>query len=104
MVFTLHKLKLFLNLIFGCIGSLPLHADFLSLLRAGATLCCALRAGLLFVVVRGPLIAVASIAAEHRLSAHGLSAHGPQQLWHMGFSSCGSWALEHRLSSCGSRA
>ena len=36
---------------------------------------------LLFVVVRGLLIAVASLVAEHRLHAHGLS-------------SCGSWALE----------
>ena len=47
--------------------------------------------GLLFVAVRGLLIAVASLVAEHRLQVHGLS-------------SCGSWALEHRLSSCGTWA
>ena len=42
--------------------------------------------GLLFLAVRGLLIAVASLVAEH------------------GLSSCGSWALECRLSSCGTRA
>ena len=48
--------------------------------------------GLLFVVVHGLLIAVASLVSEHRLQARGLS-------------SCVSWALEcRRLSSCGSRA
>ena len=35
--------------------------------------------GLIFVVVRGLLIAVASLVAEHRLQVHGL-----QQLWHVG--------------------
>ena len=58
--------------------------------------------GLLFIVVLGLLIAVASPAAEHRLWAHGL-----QQLWLSrceDFSSCGSQALQHRLSSCGARA
>ena len=34
--------------------------------------------GLLFVVMRGLLIVVASLVAEHGL-------------WHMGFSSCGTW-------------
>ena len=54
-------------------------------------LCCCVQAfsscgewGLLFV-------AVASVVAEHGLQARGLS-------------SCGSRALEHRLSSCGARA
>ena len=55
--------------------------------------------GLLFVVVRRLLTAVASLVAEH-----GLQAHGLQQLQHTGFSSCGLRALEHRLSSCGTRA
>ena len=41
-----------------------------------------------FVAVRGLLIAVASLVAEHGLQ---------------GFSSCGSRALERRLSSCGTR-
>ena len=64
------------------------------------------------------------LVAEHGLQAHGLrqlqhsgsvvAAHRPQSvqasvvaawaLGHTGFSSCGSWALEHRLSSCGARA
>ena len=43
--------------IFGCVGPSLLHAGFLWLRRAG----------LLFVVVRGLLIAVASLVAEHRL-------------------------------------
>ena len=46
---------------------------------------------LLLVVVRGLLIAVASLIEEHRLQEHGLS-------------SCGSQALECRLSSCGTQA
>ena len=36
--------------------------------------------GLLFIAVRGPLIAVASLVAEH-----GLQACGLQQLWHVGY-------------------
>ena len=58
--------------------------------------------GLLFVVVHG-LIAVASFVVEH-----GLQVRRLLQLWHMGsvvvacgLSSCGSRALERRLSSCG---
>ena len=47
--------------------------------------------GLLFVAVRGLLIAVASLVAEHGLQVRGLSR-------------CGSHALERRLSSCGVRA
>ena len=47
--------------------------------------------GLLFLVVCGLLIAAASLVAEHGL-------------WHAGFSSCGSRALERRLSSCGAQA
>ena len=47
--------------------------------------------GLLFVAVRGLLIAVASL----------LWSTGSR---HAGFSSCGSQALERRLSSCGARA
>ena len=62
--------------------------------------------GLLFVVVRRLLIAVASLVAEHRLQAHGL-----QQLRHMGsvvvargLQSAGSVVVVHRLScstACG---
>ena len=47
--------------------------------------------GLLFVAVCGLLIAVASFVAEHRLQAPG-------------FRSCGAWAVERRLSSCGTQA
>ena len=47
--------------------------------------------GLLFVAVSRLLIAVASFVAERRLQARGLS-------------SCGSRALECRLSTCGARA
>ena len=46
-----------LILIFGCIRSLLMHAGFLSLRRAGGY----------SVMVRGLLIAVASLVAEHRL-------------------------------------
>ena len=80
----------FLNLfIFGCIGSLSLHAGFLQLCRAGANLCSGARASHCggFSCCRAwALSARASVVVEH------------------GLSSCGSWALEHRLSSCGSRA
>ena len=47
--------------------------------------------GLLFVVVHRPLIAVASLV-------------GSTGSRHLGFNSCGSWALEHGHSSCGARA
>ena len=74
---------------------------FIYLFLAALGLHCCVRAfsscgeqGLLFVVVRGLLIAVASLVAEHRLQARGL-----QQLQHTG-----SWAIECRLSSCGTRA
>ena len=61
-------------------------------------LCCCTRAfsscgeqGLLFIAVRGLLIVVASLVAEHGL-------------WCAGFSSCGSRALQRGLSSCGAWA
>ena len=43
------------------------------------------------VALPGLLTAVASLAVEHGLQARGLR-------------SCGSWAPEHRLSSCGPQA
>ena len=46
--------------------------------------------GLLFIVVHGLLIVVASPVAEHGLM-------------HVGFSSCGTRALERRFSSHGAR-
>ena len=66
-------LKIYL---FGCAGSLLLHAGFLYLQRAG----------LLCVVVCGLLIVVASLVAEPRLWAWA-SEVAVRRL-----SSCGSWA------------
>ena len=54
--------------------------------------------GLLFVAVCGPLIAVAS-----RCGAQALGRRASVVVAR-GLSSCGSQALEHRLSSCGARA
>ena len=74
---------------------------FIYLFLAVLGLCCFMRAfsscserGLLFLVVRGLLIAVASLVAEH-----GLQARGLQQLW-----LAGSVVVARGLSSCGSRA
>ena len=81
----LHVICFFINLfIFGCIESLLLHAGFLYLQRVGATLRCGARA----------------------------SHFGGFLLWSMGsrhvdFSSCGMWTsvvVARGLSSCGSRA
>ena len=55
--------------------------------------------GLLFVAACGLLIAVASPIAD-RAQALGARA---SVVVSRGLSSCGFWALEHRLSSCGSR-
>ena len=54
--------------------------------------------GLLFVVVHGLLVAVVSLVAEHKLWVQASVVVAG------GLSSCGSRALEHRLSSCGARA
>ena len=73
------------------------YFKFIYLFLATLGLCCCARAfsscgewRLLFVVVHGLLIAVASLV-EPRLQMRGLG-------------SCGSWALEHRLNSCGTWA
>ena len=66
----------FVSFILGCVGS-----------SLWAFSSCGKR-GLLLVAVRGLLIAVASLVAEHGS---------------LGFSSCGLQALECRLSSCGAR-
>ena len=50
-------------------------------------------------VVRGPLIAVASLCCGAWALGTWASVVVARRL-----SSCGSWALEHRLSSCGARA
>ena len=54
--------------------------------------------GLLFVAVHGLLLVVAS-----RCGAQALGAQASVVVAH-GLSSCGSWALECRLSSCGAQA
>ena len=80
------NLFFFFNLfIFVCVGSSLLHAGFSLVVASG---------GLLFAALRGPLMALASLAAGHGLQAGSRRA---------GFSSCGSRALERRLSSCGAR-
>ena len=88
---------------------------FIYLFLAALGLCCCAQAfsscgeqGLLFVVVHGLLIAVASLVA---VAEHGLQECGLQQLWHVGsvvvahgLQSAGSVVVVHRLScspSCG---
>ena len=43
-------------------------------------------------------VALVAMQASHR---SGFSCGGVQALGYAGFGSCGSWALEHRISSCG---
>ena len=52
--------------------------------------------GLLFIAVHKLLIEVASFVEEHGLKGTWTSVVAGH-----GLSSCGSWVLEHRLSSCG---
>ena len=54
--------------------------------------------GLSLVGVLGFLIAVAPLVVEQ-----GRQSCGPSEAVACGFSGCGSWALEHRLGSCGTR-
>ena len=75
--------------IFGCVGSSLLHMGFLQLWRAGATLHCSVRASHCggFSCCQAWALGVrASVVATR------------------GLSSCGSRALECRLSSCGTWA
>ena len=72
----------FLLLIYGCAGSLLFCVGFLSLGRVGATLRC-------------------GVQPSH---CGGFFCCRAQALGRTGFSSCGSLALEHRLSSCGTGA
>ena len=87
-IFAFFKNKLFIYLIFGCIVSFLQHAGFLLLQQAGATLRCGER-------------------ASHcggfpccRARALGTWASVVLARW---LSSCGSRALECRLSTCGMR-
>ena len=79
--------------------------SFIYLLAALGLHCCAWAFsscgewGLLFIAVLGLLTVVASLVAEHRA----LGARAAVVVA-SGLSSCGSWALEHRLSSCGAQA
>ena len=87
--FFFYKFFIYLNFNFGCVGSSLLCAGFLQLHRAGATLRCGAQ-------------------ASH---CGGFSCCGARAVgaWAslvvaLGLSRCGSRALEHRLSSCGTRA
>ena len=40
----------------------------------------------------------------HRLITEGVSVVAEHEFRVHGFSSCGPWALEHRLSNCGAQA
>ena len=78
---------------------------YLFLFLAALGLCCCARAfsscgerGLLFVAVRGLLIGWLLLLQSSALGAWALVVVA------LGLSSCGSWALEHKLSSCGTRA
>ena len=80
----------FLNLfIFGCVGSSLLCAGFLQLRRAGATLCCG--------------VWVSHCGGFSYCGAQALGAQASVVVAR-GLRSCGSQALERRLSSCGARA
>ena len=72
----------FLKIIFGWAGSWLLHGPFSS---------CG-KQGLLFIATHGLLI------------VGGLFLLWSKAPGHMGFPSCGTWALEHRPSSCGTWA
>ena len=67
---------------------------FVYLLLAVLDLCCCTDFSL--VAMLGLLIAVTSLIAEHRLEGEQASLAAA-----VGFSSCSSQALEHKLSSCG---
>ena len=73
---------------FGCVG---LRCCMLAFSSCG-------RWGQLFVALRGLLIAMASCCGARALGVWASVVVA------CGLSSCGSWALEYRLSSCGPRA
>ena len=88
-VLFLINLFIFYFYFFGCVGSLLLRVGFLWLWQAGATLHCSTRAshcgGFSCCGARTPGARTSVVVAR-------------------GLSSCGSQALEHRLSSCGALA
>ena len=73
---------------FGCVGSLLLHTGFLQLRGVEATLFCGAQASHC-----GGFSCCGARAVGARTSV--VVAHGP--------SSCGSWAVERRLNSCGAQ-
>ena len=75
--------------IFGCAGSSLLHAGFLYLQRAGST---------------PPCGAWASHCSGFSCCGARAVGMGSSVVVACGLSSCGSQALESRLSSCGARA
>ena len=79
----------FIYFIFGCVGSSLLCAGFLWLWRAGATLRCGVQ--------------VSHCSGFSCCGARALGAWASVVVAH-GLSSCGTRALERRLSSCGARA
>ena len=84
--FFFHLFNLF---IFGCIGTSLLCTGFLQLLQVGATLHCSAQAS--------------HCSGFSCCRARALGAWASVVVAR-GLSSCSSWALEHRLSSCGARA
>ena len=79
----MHSFFIYINLfICGYVGSLLLHTGFLQLRQAGATLRCSAQASHC-----GGFSCCQARALGTRASV--VVAHG--------LSSCGSWALEHRL-------
>ena len=83
------KLCFFVFLFFGCVGSLLLSTGFLQLWRAGATIRCGAQAS--------------HCGGFSCCGARALGAWASVVVAH-GLSSCGSRALERRLSSCGTWA
>ena len=81
--------KLFYLFILGCVGSSLLHVGFLQLRGVGATLRCGARAS--------------HCGSFSCCRAQALGTQ-PSVVAVCGLSSCGSRALEHRLSSCGTLA
>ena len=88
-IIIIFKNKFIYLFIYGCVGSLLLHAGFLQLQRVGATLRCGARAS--------------HCSGSSCCRARALGARASVVVVH-GLSSCGLQALERRLSSCGARA
>ena len=82
---TLHASVFFKNYLF-ILATLGLHS------------CCAF---LSLVAVSWELLSSCGVWASH---CHDFSSFRALALGHMGLISCSSWALEHRLNSCGPQA